>query len=73
MPARVHKFLDQMDYLREQSNNNVDSVLQSINIDELIRNPEKGLKFIVLKAMQKNAQLMLNARKEGFKFAKSLE
>lgn len=77
MPTRIVKFLDNMDVLREQSNNGIDAQLKRINIKPLIANPGKSaeaFKKIILDYMfsQSSRQLIARARLEGDKLAKTL-
>ena len=41
MPKRIHKYLDNMDGLRDEATDRVDEILAKINVDKLIDNPKQ--------------------------------
>lgn len=75
MPDRIHKYLDEMDKLREQSSQEVDNILKRINVKKLLQdniNRKKYFKILVLAYLKKHGNLFLKASKEGKKLAESL-
>ena len=61
-----------MDELRNETDKRIDEILSSLNIDNLLENPEKFLKILVLKFLTDNNKMFKQATTEGKKLAESL-
>ena len=72
MPARIEKFLDQMDTIRDDINISVDETLKRVKVRTLLSDPEKMLKVLIADYLSNNIELLKRASKEGKKLAKSL-
>jgi len=74
MPDRIHKYLDEMDKLRSNAEDEIDEMLKNINVKKLLqdKNRRSYFKIIVLAYLKKNGNLFLKASKEGKKLAESL-
>jgi len=65
MPDRIHKYFNDMNKLRDETDVNVDKMLKSINIKTVLSDPGKSMKLIVLKFIHDNYKLFENARTKG--------
>jgi hypothetical protein len=72
MPNRILKYLDEMDQLRDETDQEVDKMLKRINVKSLLIDPNRAMKVFVLEFVKKNNKLFKRARVEGKKLAKSL-
>lgn len=76
MPTRILKYLDEMDILRESSNEAIDAMIARIKPRALLMQDRqknvKMFKLLYLQYLKDNGNLFTKARKEGEKLAKSL-
>jgi len=73
MPNRILKYLDEMDQLRDETDQEVDKMLKRINVKSLLIDPNRAMKVFVLEFLKKNNGLFKRARVEGKKLASSLK
>jgi hypothetical protein len=72
MPNRILKYLDEMDQLRDETDQEVDKMLKRINVKSLLIDPNRAMKVFVLEFLKKKNGLFKRARVEGKKLANSL-
>ena len=65
----VNNFLDKIDLLKLKIKEDGDSILKSIDIDELLKDPEIYLTALGEQFMQKHDKEIRQGYKEGSKFA----
>lgn len=76
MPARIYKYLDEMDKLRSQAEDEIDKMLRDIDVKKLLQNRgniNKYFKIIILTYLKEHGQLFVKAKKEGHKLAEDLK
>lgn len=65
----VNKFLDKIDILKLKVGQDADSILDAINIDDLLKDPESYLMALGQQFMQDHDKEIKQGFKEGSKFA----
>jgi len=71
---RIHKHIDQMDKIEERVNKEIDLILQSLDIDDLLESPEE----VLLEAVDNfrkilTDELLEESVKVGIDFAKEVK
>ena len=75
MPARIHKYLDEIDLLRDRIDRTVDERLAVINIKPIASNPKQItelFKLLFVEYLKKENDIITISYNEGIKLAKSL-
>jgi len=62
---KILKLMDKQDLLRDKSNENIDKILKSINIDKLMKEPKKVIKDVIIRIIEDNRPLYKSALKNG--------
>ena len=75
MPKRIHKYLDELDVLRDRIDRTVDEQLAAINIKPIASNPEQItelFKLLFVEYLKKENDIITISYNEGIKLAESL-
>ena len=76
MPARIHKYLDEIDLLRDRIDRTVDERLAAINIKPIASNPKQItelFKLLFVEYLKKENDIITISYNEGIKLAESLK
>lgn len=69
MTQNVHKYLDKIDDLQDEIKQSADGILDSIDLDELIKSPEDYLNGIALRFLKEHKSKIDQGFKIGRNFA----
>lgn len=72
MESNIHKYLDQIDKLKDKVDKNSETILSKIDIDKLLENPSNYLKVIAKAFYESHGQELLEAIKIGSKHGKKI-
>lgn len=72
MAQLVHNYLDKLDGLREEVIQNADNILDAIDMDDLLNDPEGYLLALGDAFLKEHIDEIQEADKEGKKFAKKV-
>mgnify|MGYP006441289609 CR=1 FL=1 len=72
MAQLVHNYLDKLDGLQEEVIQNADNILDAIDMDDLLKNPEGYLLSLGLSFLNEHIDEIEKGAKQGEKFAKEV-
>ena len=72
MAQLVHNYLDKLDELEDVIKGNADNILDAIDLDELLKDPEGYLLTLGDSFLKEHMDEIEQASKEGKKFAEAL-
>lgn len=72
MAQLVHRYIDKLDKLDDVIVENADNILDAINLDELLKDPEGYLMALSDAFLEEHLPEIEKASKEGEKFAKEI-
>ena len=72
MAQLVHNYLDKLDTLQDEVVSNAENILQAIDMDDLLKDPESYLLALSDAFLREHIDEIKKAHKEGIKFAEKI-